>query len=430
MLFCAFLINPWVVLFTGHCWRAGYNVILRAFRYNLKLIYYWYGLTDKYPGISTQISDNFSLEIDCPKSSSRLLNMPIFGIFIKEILLLPAMIYWGILMYASVVGAIVAGFCIFFTRTYPQSIFELITDGTRGLFSMGFYLTGMSDKYPSFKISMKNANKKIILIILALLFMFGFSSAIGAIAKKATIYRMPRFSDNLIITDSVINRDKVLSLLTPTSYISLITDSCKDINNNLLERYKQDYDSCLKLTNTISSNCSTPSGFSDSFKENLNIIIILDSSGSMAETISGGQKIQIAKDVISNFVKGNLPERTKIGLMVYGHKGSNSVSQKSLSCSGIDMIYPLSELNISSFTSSVNSFNATGWTPIAGSLEKAKDVFSQYEGETNSNLVYLISDGIETCDGNPVSVAKELNQSNIKAIINIVGFNVDNQAQQ
>ena len=425
-LISAFLINPWVVLFTGHCWQAAYNAIMRAFRYNLKIVFYWYGLTDKYPGISTQINDKFSLEIDCPKTSSRLLNMPLFGIFIKEILLIPAFFYWGIIMYASVIGAIVAGFCIFITKTYPQSIFELITDGTRGLFSMGFYLTGMSDKYPSFKISMKNATKKIILIILALLLMFASNLGINAMVKKATIYKTtPLFdSDNVIITD------KVLSVLTPTSYVSSTSDPCKDINNNLLERHKQDYDSCLKSTDTITSNCSSPSRFSDSFKEDLNIIIILDSSGSMIETVSGEQKIQIAKDVISNFVKGNLPERTKIGLMVYGHKGSNSVSQKSLSCSGIEMIYPLSKLNTSSFTTAVNSFKATGWTPIAGSLEKAKEVFSQYDGETNSNLVYLISDGIETCDGDPVSVAKELNQSNIKAIINIVGFNVDNQAQQ
>lgn len=230
---------------------------------------------------------------------------------------------------------------------------------------------------------------------------------------------------------SKIRQNLAPNLSTPTTPQSTTTSSsyCQQVYQDLLKKYGEDYQSCLTSINASASACQKPTGLGDQFKDNLNILVILDSSGSMAQNVSGGQKMMIAKNVITNFVN-SLPRRTKIGLMVYGHKGSNDQSQKAISCAGIDMVYPISELNKDQFLQAVNSFNPTGWTPIASSFQKAKEILSGYPGETNSNLVYLVSDGLETCNGDPVSAAKDLNQSNIKAIVNIVGFNVDNQAQQ
>ena len=46
------------------------------------------------------------------------------------------------------------------------------------------------------------------------------------------------------------------------------------------------------------------------------------------------------------------------------------------------------------------------------------------------NIIYVVSDGIETCGGDPVKAAKELHQSEIQAIVNIIGFDVDNAGQR
>ena len=205
-------------------------------------------------------------------------------------------------------------------------------------------------------------------------------------------------------------------------------NSCDKIEKELQEKYKQNYDSCFTQANTADASCKKSEGLADAYKEYLNIIIILDSSGSMAEGISGGKKMDIAKKVLNNFVE-NLPERAWVGLMAYGHKGSSAASSKALSCAGIEMVYPLSALNKNQLMQAINSFQPTGYTPIAGSLQKAKEILASKDPEKTTNIIYLISDGIETCDGDPVAVAKELNGLNVQTLVNIVGFGVDGSAQ-
>ena len=51
-------------------------------------------------------------------------------------------------------------------------------------------------------------------------------------------------------------------------------------------------------------------------------------------------------------------------------------------------------------------------------------------GKHNTNIVYLVSDGISTCDDDPVAAAKALYDSDITPIINVIGFNVDNDGQR
>jgi hypothetical protein len=81
------------------------------------------------------------------------------------------------------------------------------------------------------------------------------------------------------------------------------------------------------------------------------------------------------------------------------------------------------------FSRTINTFQPTGWTPIAASLEEAEEDFSSYSSEGQTNLIYIVSDGIETCDGDPVAAAQEINSSNIQAIVNVIGFDVDAQAK-
>ena len=55
--------------------------------------------------------------------------------------------------------------------------------------------------------------------------------------------------------------------------------------------------------------------------------------------------------------------------------------------------------------------------------------FSGKEGEVNK--IVLVSDGIETCGGDPVAAAEELNRSGIEVEIDVVGFGVpDDEADQ
>ncbi|WP_175986534.1 VWA domain-containing protein [Bacillus sp. Marseille-Q1617] len=165
------------------------------------------------------------------------------------------------------------------------------------------------------------------------------------------------------------------------------------------------------------------------FKENLNVEIILDASGSMAQNAGNNTKMESAKEEILNFVK-ELPEGTKVGMRVYGHKGSNADSDKELSCKSSEIVYPINTYETAKFQTALDQVKPTGWTPISLALKEAQKDLSKFNGENNTNIVYLVSDGIETCDQDPVEAAKDLYDSNLNPIINVIGFDVDGEGQR
>ena len=161
---------------------------------------------------------------------------------------------------------------------------------------------------------------------------------------------------------------------------------------------------------------------------NVNIAILLDASGSMAQKIGGKTKMELAKDAINQFVS-SMPEEANVSLRVYGHKGSNSDSDKKVSCDSTEVVYDFKPYNESNFKSSLGKFQPTGWTPIANAISETKADFEKV-GTDGENIIYVVSDGVETCDGDPVKAAKELHDSNIKAVVNIIGFDVDSNGQK
>lgn len=165
------------------------------------------------------------------------------------------------------------------------------------------------------------------------------------------------------------------------------------------------------------------------FKDHYNVEIILDSSGSMGAVVDGKTQMQLAKEAINEFV-ASLPEDVNISLRVYGHKGTGDESDKQKSCSSIEQVYGFEKYETAAFNAALEQFQPSGWTPIAESLKESFESFKKYDQQTNSNLIYLVSDGIETCDGDPVEAAKEFAGSNVSPIINVIGFNVDSQAQK
>ncbi|MCR2823705.1 VWA domain-containing protein [Lederbergia panacisoli] len=165
------------------------------------------------------------------------------------------------------------------------------------------------------------------------------------------------------------------------------------------------------------------------FKENYNVEIILDASGSMAEVIDGKSMMDWAKESIKTF-SSNLPKEANVALRVYGHKGTGSDSDKKLSCASSELLYEMQAFEEAKINDALNQFQPSGWTPIAESLIQAKNDFAKFNGDKNTNIIYLVSDGVETCDGDPVKEAKELAESSVTPILNVIGFNVDSEGQK
>ncbi|SEU05211.1 Ca-activated chloride channel family protein [Salinibacillus kushneri] len=199
----------------------------------------------------------------------------------------------------------------------------------------------------------------------------------------------------------------------------------------ILKRVQLDFQGPEKLMKDLKFQSLGNPDIEDSryqFKEQLNVVILLDASGSMAQVINGKTKMKAAKDAISNFLN-ELPEETKVALRVYGHKGTGSDEDKKMSCRSTDRIYGFDSYDADSFMKSLNQIEPAGWTPTGLALKEAQKDLSAFDGSKNTNIVYLVSDGIETCDTNPVQTAKKLYDSKITPIINVLGFDVDGEGQ-
>lgn len=154
-------------------------------------------------------------------------------------------------------------------------------------------------------------------------------------------------------------------------------------------------------------------------------MLLLDASSSMLLSVDGKQKMGIAKTAMKRFAK-TIGASSEVSLYVYGHEGSQEDKDKELSCTKIDEIYPMQSYSTDKFDPVVDDVAAKGWTPLAAAIKTANEASKNYEGALT---VYIVSDGAETCDGDPIKEAEEFAKGNENRQVNIIGFNVDQKGQ-
>lgn len=156
------------------------------------------------------------------------------------------------------------------------------------------------------------------------------------------------------------------------------------------------------------------------------ILIVFDASGSMEDKIKGETKIHIAKRVLEDvLIKAGLD--INIGLRVYG--ASNPTGNPYFDCSDSKLVVLPGTGNRRTVVSEIYKILPRGFTPITYSLSQAVQDIAPYSGDKS---IILISDGLETCGGDPCQLAETINQSKIDLKIDVVGFGVkdDWAAQQ
>jgi Mg-chelatase subunit ChlD len=147
-----------------------------------------------------------------------------------------------------------------------------------------------------------------------------------------------------------------------------------------------------------------------------NVELILDASNSMWGQIAGKAKITIAKEVLDQIING-LPDEMNVGLRQYGHRyGLNDKR----ACQDTELVTPIGLIDKQRLTDAVNAISPKGKTPLVYSvLEGIKD-FKDLKGGT----IVLISDGVESCDGDINSIAPALKEARLDLQVNIVGFDI------
>jgi len=142
------------------------------------------------------------------------------------------------------------------------------------------------------------------------------------------------------------------------------------------------------------------------------VILILDSSGSMSDRMNGSTRMQIAVRELESFVK-SLPESTELGLVAYGNRIPG--------CSSARLYSSLKRNNSSEILAKLPLFYPAGSTPIAKTLELVSQHILHNQKKTE---IILISDGIESCDGDPIKEIREIRKKNPNVILHVLGLNV------
>ncbi|MCP4134899.1 MAG: VWA domain-containing protein [bacterium] len=150
-----------------------------------------------------------------------------------------------------------------------------------------------------------------------------------------------------------------------------------------------------------------------------NVLLILDVSGSMSAPLEGGTRMDMAKKILGKYID-SLPKKMRVGLAIYGARGCGEESVK--------LLAPIGTVDRESIKSQINGLRPTGATPIDFSIRKAIEYFKPH-AEENNNLV-LISDGQESCGGNPVEAIKELKAHKVNPIVTIIGLAVDSKTKR
>ena len=154
-----------------------------------------------------------------------------------------------------------------------------------------------------------------------------------------------------------------------------------------------------------------------------NVQFVIDSSGSMAEEVEpGSTRMEAAQEVMTDVI-ASLPEQdgVNVGLRVYGHKGSNTEAGRPESCRSTELKVPVQGVDKVLLQEEVDALAPVGWTPLALSLKSAAADFpAAAPGQENS--VVLVTDGLETCYGDPCIESRNLKNGPAAVTTHVIGF--------
>ena len=148
--------------------------------------------------------------------------------------------------------------------------------------------------------------------------------------------------------------------------------------------------------------------------------IVVDASRSMWGRMDGEPKMVVAKNILMD-VADWIPEDLDLALRAYG---STSPSDDG-NCYDSTLLVPFGEQNRWAIREAIDGLRPLGQTPIAFALNQAANDFGNQQDD---RVLVLVTDGIESCGGDPVQAARDLREQNI--VVHIIGFGFGNAADE
>jgi Ca-activated chloride channel family protein len=160
---------------------------------------------------------------------------------------------------------------------------------------------------------------------------------------------------------------------------------------------------------------------------NKRVLFILDGSGSMNERWQSETKWEMAITTLSNLIDSfeKVNRDFEIGIRVLGHQYHKNMQR----CDDSKLEIEFSkDLTFEKVNNRLKSFAPKGYTPLAYSIAESEKDFG---GDVKTqNVIILITDGLENCNGNPCEVATRLREKNIFINPYIIGLGIDSLESQ
>jgi len=141
-------------------------------------------------------------------------------------------------------------------------------------------------------------------------------------------------------------------------------------------------------------------------------VLVFDASGSMWNRVEGDlTRIEVARDVMADYFAsrdGTVP----LAVIAYGHNRRGD-------CRDIEVIAPMGLTAPGRLESRLRALMPRGMTPLTDSLALARD---QIPPTAEAADIILVTDGLETCAGDPCALAASLAAEGIDIRAHVVGF--------
>ncbi|MDF9796691.1 Ca-activated chloride channel family protein [Catalinimonas alkaloidigena] len=155
--------------------------------------------------------------------------------------------------------------------------------------------------------------------------------------------------------------------------------------------------------------------------EKTRLLFLLDASGSMYANWENSVRMDIAKAMLVELVDSlKVDQDLELALRVYGHQ----YNLRYKNCQDSKLEVPFAPANHDRLIAKLRQIQPSGVTPIAYSLEQAANDFTN--DPEYRNLIIIITDGIESCGGDPCAVSLSLQEKNIFLKPFVIGLGMDN----
>ncbi|MEJ7761933.1 MAG: VWA domain-containing protein, partial [Thermomicrobiales bacterium] len=148
------------------------------------------------------------------------------------------------------------------------------------------------------------------------------------------------------------------------------------------------------------------------------VAIIVDTSGSMLAPLDGTSRADVAKVALVDLVTTTLPPGTDVSLRAFGVVPDSCETR---------LVVPRAPLDPAAMVDTIQGLEVVNLvrTPLGASLEA---VAGDLGTEPGPKIVVFVTDGEETCGGDPAAAIQALIDSGINVRVNIVGFALDDDA--